>query len=91
MSIKFIKYTGEYPNLCSGLLVLEIDGEVVEFNGYEEIEIDSGGMCFPEEDWDTEYGPWIIEVTHPLYKHLSKEIEDIFNANVPYGCCGGCI
>ena len=25
--VKFISYTGKYPNLCSGIITLEIDGE----------------------------------------------------------------
>ena len=27
MDVKFINYTGGYPNLCSGQLTLEVDGE----------------------------------------------------------------
>jgi len=29
--VKFVSYNGHYPNLCSGNLVLEIDGENVRF------------------------------------------------------------
>lgn len=29
--VKFISYTGEYPNLCSGVLTLEIDGKQYKF------------------------------------------------------------
>ena len=29
--IKFISYDGAYPNLCSGTLVVEIDGERISF------------------------------------------------------------
>ena len=29
--VKFISYTGEYPNLCSGVLTLEIDGKKYKF------------------------------------------------------------
>ena len=25
--VKFISYTGKYPNLCGGILTLEIDGK----------------------------------------------------------------
>lgn len=31
--VKFISYTGKWPNLCSGILTLEIDGKEVQF-GY---------------------------------------------------------
>ena len=30
--VKFISYSGKYPNLCSGRLVLEIDGERIAFS-----------------------------------------------------------
>ena len=33
MNIKFISYDGEFPNLCRGTLLLEIDGEVIQFGG----------------------------------------------------------
>lgn len=29
--VKFVSYTGEYPNLCSGVLTLEIDGKEYKF------------------------------------------------------------
>lgn len=29
--VKFISYTGEYPNLCSGVLILEIDDKQYKF------------------------------------------------------------
>lgn len=34
-NIKFISYTGEYPNLCRGVLTLKIDGKILRF-GYGE-------------------------------------------------------
>lgn len=30
--VKSIDYTGRWPNLCSGTLTLEIEGEVVRFS-----------------------------------------------------------
>lgn len=32
--VEFISYTGRYPNLCSGVLTLKIDGEICRF-GHE--------------------------------------------------------
>ena len=29
--VEFVSYTGTYPNLCSGVLTLRIDGEEVRF------------------------------------------------------------
>ena len=29
--VEFVSYTGEYPNLCRGVLTLCIDGEEVRF------------------------------------------------------------
>lgn len=34
MNVKFVEYTGSFPNLCSGLLTLEIDEKKYTF-GYE--------------------------------------------------------
>lgn len=59
--IKFIEYTREYPNLCSGTLTLNIDGEVVTF-GYKYDKVNysqfcrSGGSCgFLDCDYDETY------------------------------------
>lgn len=95
--VKFISYTGGYPNLCSGTLTLEIDGKTVTFGNpynkskpqYPDFWI-SGGSC----DWDgnTTSGPWIIDPDAlPVeYQAYAAEIKEVFNANVPWGCCGGC-
>ena len=31
MNIEFVSYTGEYPNLCNGILTLKIDNKIVKF------------------------------------------------------------
>ena len=33
-NVKFVSYTGEYPNLCSGTLTLEIKGKKYRFGDY---------------------------------------------------------
>lgn len=92
--VKFVSYTGKYPNLCSGTLTLEIDGEQIEF-GYDSaypIFWSSGGST----DWHTDSiwtGDWRInveEIPEP-YRKYAVEIDYVFNANVEPGCCGGCI
>ncbi len=91
--VKFVSYTGVCPNLCSGDLVLEINGEQVTF-GYGTPNRpfwSSGGSITP--DYDTFSGEWVIDAEHidPAYRQYADEIDCVFNANVPQGCCGGCI
>lgn len=91
--IEFVSYSGKYPNLCSGILVLEIDGEIVEFpSGI----LSSGGCVYFDEDW-MEYvkqGHWSISPFSDFpkkYHSRISEIEDVINDNIPWGCCGGCV
>lgn len=96
--IKFISYTGEYPNLCSGVLILEIDGEKIVFasvmykrRGVYPSFWHSGGYI--SEDYEAYTGEWQIDVSEipERYRKYASEIDEVFNSNVPYGCCGGCI
>ena len=50
--VKFISYTGEYPNLCSGVLTLEIDGVQYKFgHNYLAYHFDDKGVGrFTDED-----------------------------------------
>lgn len=116
--VKFISYTGEYPNLCSGVLTLEIDGVQYKFgheyanyhfdndgNGYFSDEDpehpnfnsfwSSGGSVTSDKDWNfhVEHGEWEIDVDElpEQFWDVAPEIDAVFNGNVRYGCCGGCI
>lgn len=88
--VKFVSYDGEYPNLCSGLLVVEINGQRVEIRG-----LCSGGSVWFDKDWEehVEDGAWtIFEGDIPEdFRQYKSEIEDVVNDNVPWGCCGGCV
>lgn len=100
--IKFISYDGEYPNLCSDTLTLDIDGEIVTF-GYEYGKVNypqfwySGGSCgFLGCNYDETYcnkGEWELDETvlPDKYKNIGKELIQVFNKNVRWGCCGGCL
>lgn len=97
--IKFISYDGEYPNLCSGTLTLEIDGEKKTF-GYFDCDYDpfwtSGGCCGFYNDYSEEYienNEWKIDKDSlpDKLKGSYKEIKELFNRNVHWGCCGGCL
>lgn len=117
--VKFISYTGEYPNLCSGVLTLEIDGKKYKFGHnfltyhYDEktqtwIYTDedpnnpnfnsfwsSGGCVSHNEDWnwEVEHNEWEIDVNElpEQFWNVAAEIDSVINANVRWGCCGGCI
>ena len=104
--VEFIEYTGCFPNLCSGTLTLKIDGEIVKFGhnyrsydykthtftdgvDYDSFWESGGGL---DGDYCPYSGEWRIDVglIPEKYRKYSKEIDDVFNDNVPYGCCGGC-
>jgi len=114
--IKFISYTGKYPNLCSGVLTVEIDGKEYKF-GHEIADYDiekrcyindnfeqfwvTGGCIKRDKDWHmwSEQKPWLIsgywnksDAKHPQWViDILPKLLEVFNENVPYGCCGGCI
>ena len=105
--IEFIEYDGEYPCLCMGTLKVKIDGKEIIFSDSDKLIYKkncypkfwrSGGTIksnFFEDMW-AEKGEW--ELSAYRDEDYPKEILDIlndlievFNENVPYGCCGGCI
>lgn len=101
--VEYISYTGKYPNLCSGILTLKIDGKILKFgdNYLDSKPIlppfwMSGGICGFTDNYGSAYvheGRWIIDPRDlPVqYQKYADEIIKVFNDNVPYGCCGGCL
>lgn len=87
--VEFVSYNGRYPNLCAGELVLRVDGEEVNFGKFC---LESGGYVAFGDEWNeqVEKGPWSVNVP-PQYAQYADEITEVVNANVPWGCCGGCI
>ena len=88
MKIKFKDYTGEYPNLCSGILTVHLDGKEISF-GDETFLVrskkkkpdypgfwKSGGRVSFDKEWnaDVSDGPWKISSEKPDYQ------EEIWNA-----------
>ena len=86
--VKFISYDGEYPNLCSGTLVLEVDGKKHELSHA----LCSGGSVRFDENWNANvtYGSWSVDLPEDLEPYR-QEIEELVNSEVEQGCCGGCI
>ena len=118
--VKFISYTGEYPNLCSGVLTLEIDGVQYKFGhdyrywhyhddikdwvqededpnnpNFSSFWRSGGSVVGGAPDWNFEVhtGEWRIDVDDlpEQFRELAAEIDHVFNSNVRFGCCGGCI
>lgn len=103
--VEFVSYTGKYPNLCSGVLTLLINGKECKF-GYSSREggdeeyyprfWTSGGRVYFTHGWrdeHVEHGEWEIDVESLAeeFWDVAPEIDRVFNENVPYGCCGGCL
>ena len=101
MNIEFVSYDGKWPNLCQGTLILKIDGKEISFGQiYEESTNydnfwSSGGRCGFTNNGESyiDHDEWIISQSAlpEFLKPYVKEIAEIFNDNVPYGCCGGCL
>ena len=100
MNIKFVSYTGAYPNLCSGVLTMNIDGVDKTFGDDDDCDYNkfwvTGGRAYFSGRWSKshiETDEWtIIRDKLPLeLKPYAEEITEIFNDNVTYGCCGGCL
>jgi len=86
--VEFVSYDGKYPCLCSGTLVLRIDGNEVSLDSC----LESGGGCSYNECDDFVWqGEWDISDIPDEYKKYHDEIVKVVNDNVPYGCCGGCL
>lgn len=97
--VKFISYTGRFPNLCSGILTLEIDGKIVTFgDSFDKSKPNyrkfwhSGGWLNCSED-EAYCGEWKIDYSllPECFRKYAAEIDKVFYVNVPCGCCGGCL
>ena len=104
--VEFVSYTGHYPCLCDGVLTLKINGDIVRF-GHESGNYDvktekyidgnydkfweTGGSCSVQHG--ISHGEWLIDVKQipEQYRQYAPIIDEVFNENVEYGCCGGCI
>ena len=86
--LNFISYDGGYPNLCSGTLIMELDGKQIKFPDY--CLCSGGGITGNYEG--TCSGPWTIgEFPKGFPEDLKLIAEKLVNDNIPYGCCGGCV
>ena len=89
--IEFVSYDGEFPNLCSGTLVIKVDGKEYSIKNA----LISGGNVWFDDDWNdyVSSGEWSVdsdELPDELKPYID-EITEVVNENVEWGCCGGCI
>jgi len=86
--VEFISYDGEYPTLCRGTLLVKIKETKYELKNA----LRSTGRVWFDKGWDdhVERGKWEVILPKTLEK-FRKEIEGEVNANIPQGCCGGCV
>ena len=102
--VKFVSYDGKWPNLCTGTLVLNIDGKDYSFGfttvpGMSKCDFPmfwhSGGRVSFDNDLNANVtsGRWQIDSLDlpKQFREYADEIDEVFNDNVPYGCCGGCV
>lgn len=88
--IEFKGYTGRWPNLCRGKLVLRVDGENMLVN----CRLISGGSAYIGRRHEAKItqGPWDVEFGDNSFTPQEQAyIKYLVNANVRQGCCGGCI
>ena len=86
-----VDYDGSYPNLCSGDLLVTIDGKTWEFPPYC---LKSGGRVWFDDDWEdhVEEGDWEIkEWPEGFPEDLKADALAVVNEVIPHGCCGGCV
>lgn len=89
--LKFVSYDGSYPNLCSGTLIMELNGVEIIFPSYC---LSSQGSVWFDDDWGAhvEEGEWVItDYPEGFPEKLKCVAEDLVNINIVNGCCGGCI
>lgn len=94
LMVEFVSYDGKYPNLCSGLLTIKINGKLYKLNRF----LYSCGSCYFDDDWNgiVTKGNWkinehMLETCFPEIISFKEEIEKVVNENVEKGCCGGCL
>lgn len=97
--ITFVNYTGAFPSLCAGILTLIIDGETVTFGPSISVAKPTYGRFWRSggyTNWATgevvERG-WCVcaDELPEQYRAYADEIQEVMDANIPHGCCGGCI
>jgi hypothetical protein len=86
-----VSYDGKYPNLCSGHLVVIIDGVKWDFGEHC---LSSGGSVSFDDNWNENVasGPWSISKwPDGFLVALEDVVTEAVNEKIRHGCCGGCV
>lgn len=86
-----IMYDGGFPNLCSGNLLVTVNGVRWNFPRYC---LSSGGNVWFTKHWEERIssGPWDVnEWPDDFPENLKWEVLECINEEIPWGCCGGCV
>ena len=89
--ISLVCYDGSYPNLCSGTLIIAVDGKVWSFPSHALV---SGGSVSFDEVWNEQVvqGEWMIsDWPEGFPEEMKEDTLQIINAEISWGCCGGCV
>lgn len=95
--VEFVSYDGKYPCLCSGTLHIKVNGKSYFFGPHKPLGTfwNTGGECGWRKKWEDPYTirkEWEINVEElpEELRPYAAEIDEVFNDNVEWGCCGGC-
>ena len=84
MELTFVSYDGKYPNLCSGQLILAIDGVPVVFPKHC---LSSGGsVCF-DDNWNEDVQQGELDISdYPkdFPDELKREAVELVNNHVDH-------
>ena len=89
--IEVVCYDGAWPNLCSGTLVMAVNGKLYTFASHA---LSSGGSVSFDEEWqeDVTDGEWgVNEWPEGFPEDCKNDALDCINSSIPWGCCGGCV
>lgn len=87
--VEFVSYDGAYPNLCSGTLIVRIDG--IEYS-LRYVLCSGGHTCWTGKEEEVTTGDWSLDLyNYPELQQYEQELTALVNANVRKGCCGGCL
>lgn len=98
--IEFVSYDGKYPNLCAGVLTLRIEDNEYTFGWHRGARYPqfwtAGGTARFDENWEPtlENGPYTFDYSEMpgwLTTEEKEYIGELFNSNVEWGRCGGCL